>query len=61
MIIFTVIGIIAYVVADRILDWMEVRRGARFEYRTLIFFVLLLALALGAFQLVNLLLAPRAP
>jgi len=60
-IVFTVIGIAAYVIADRILNWMEVRRGARFEYRTLIFFALLLALALGAFQLVNLLLTPRAP
>lgn len=61
MIVFTVVGIVAYIVADRILDWIEMRRGNRFEHRTLIFFVLLLVLALGAFQLVNLLMAPQAP
>jgi hypothetical protein len=47
--------------ADRLLEWFEVRRGSRFEHRTLIFFVLLLVLALGAFQLINLLVAPSTP
>lgn len=61
MIVFTVVGIVAYLAADRILDWIEVRRGNRFEHRTLIFFVLLLALALGAFQLINLLVGPQTP
>lgn len=61
MITFTVVGIIAYLVADRLLDWIEVRRGNRFEHRTLIFFILLLALALGAFQLINLVVTPQAP
>lgn len=61
MIVFTVVGIVAYLAADRILDWIEVRRGNRFEHRTLIFFVLLLTLALGAFQLINLLVMPQTP
>ncbi len=61
MITFTVVGIVAYLVADRLLDWIEVRRGNRFEHRTLIFFILLLALALGAFQLINLVVTPQAP
>ncbi len=61
MIAFTVVGILAYLAADRLLEWFEVRRGSRFEHRTLIFFVLLLVLALGAFQLINLLVAPSTP
>lgn len=61
MIVFTVVGIVAYLAADRILEWIEVRRGNRFEHRTLIFFVLLLTLALGAFQLINLLVMPQTP
>ncbi len=50
---FTAVGIVLYLVADRILDRIEVAAGRRFEYRTLIFFGLLLALALPTFALIR--------
>lgn len=53
IIYFTVAGILLYVVSDRLLDWIEVRRGERFEHRTLLFFGIFLALALGVFELIG--------
>lgn len=53
MIYFTLAGIVLYLVSDRLLDWVEQRRGARFEQRSLIFFAILLVLALIAFQLIG--------
>lgn len=52
-ILFTVVAVVLYVVADRIVDAIEVRVGRRFEYRTLYFFGILLFLALVAFSLIN--------
>lgn len=46
---FTAVAIILYVVADWILDRVETRRGRRFEHRSLIFFAILLSLALLVF------------
>lgn len=51
-ILFTLAGIVLYFVSDRILDWIEVKRGRRFENRTLIFFVIILVLAMGLFNLI---------
>jgi hypothetical protein len=53
LIYFTVVAVALYVVADRILDAVEVRAGRRFEYRTLYFFGILLVLALMAFALID--------
>ncbi len=50
---FTLAAIVLYVVADRILDRIEVARGARFEYRTVIFFFILLGLALVTFAAIR--------
>jgi len=52
LIAFLVTGIVLYLVADRLLDWLERRRGARFENRSLIFFAIILVLALVAFNLI---------
>lgn len=46
---FTLAGIILYLLADWLLRQMEQRAGRRFEQRTLIFFGLLLGLALVSF------------
>lgn len=46
---FTAVAIILYVVADWILDRVETKRGRRFEHRSLIFFAILLSLALLVF------------
>lgn len=55
---FTVIAIGLYLVADRLLDWIERRRGARFENRQVVFFAIILPLALAAFWLMRLLSGP---
>jgi len=50
---FTIAAVVLYFIADRLLDRIEVARGARFEYRTPIFFAILLALALATFALIR--------
>jgi predicted PurR-regulated permease PerM len=52
---FTVIAIGIYFAADRILDAIERKRGARFENRQVAFFAVILPLALATFWLVRLL------
>ena len=52
---FTVIAIGLYFGADRLLDWLERKRGARFENRQVVFFIIILPLALAAFWLVRML------
>lgn len=55
---FTLIALALYFGADRLLDWIERRRGARFANRQVAFFALILPLALAAFWLARLLLGP---
>jgi hypothetical protein len=50
---YTLAGIALYWVSDRILEYIEISRGERFENRSLIFFVIILVLALGSFRLIN--------
>ena len=52
---FTVIAIGIYFAADRLLDLIERRRGARFENRQVAFFAIILPLALITFWAVRLL------
>ena len=52
---FTVIAIGVYFAADRLLDFIERRRGARFENRQVAFFAIILPLALLTFWLVRML------
>jgi hypothetical protein len=61
IIYYTVVGIVLYLAADWILRAVERRRGAVFENRTLIFFFILLALALVAFQAIQHFLAAPVP
>jgi predicted PurR-regulated permease PerM len=55
---FTVIAIGIYFGADQLLDWIERKRGARFENRQVAFFAIILPLALAAFWLVRMLSGP---
>jgi predicted PurR-regulated permease PerM len=55
---FTLIAVALYFGADRLLDWIERRRGARFENRQVAFFAIILPLALVAFWLARRLLGP---
>ncbi len=57
---YTLAGIVLYLVADWILNRIEIRRGARLDHRSLIFFAILLVLALVSFQLIQYFLAPPA-
>ena len=50
---YTIAGVVLYLLADRILCVLEARAGRVFEHRTLIFFVLLLAMALVTFALIR--------
>ena len=52
---FTLVAVGLYFGADGLLDWIERRRGARFENRQVAFFAIILPLALAAFWLVRLL------
>lgn len=58
IIYFTLTAIVLYLLSDRALDWLERRRGARFEHRTLIFFAILLVLALVTFEMIGRLTGP---
>jgi hypothetical protein len=53
LISFTVLGIVLYLLADRLLQALERRAGRHFEQRSLIFFAILLGLALVSFALVR--------
>ncbi len=50
---FTLVGIGLYFASDWILDRLEARRGSRFENRSIIFFVIIMVLALVSFQLIS--------
>jgi hypothetical protein len=50
---YTLTAIVLYLGADWILDRIEIAAGRRFEYRSLIFFVILLGMALASFALIR--------
>lgn len=50
---FTLVAIVLYAVSDWIVQRLEHARGERFAYRSLIFFGLLLGLALLSFALIR--------
>jgi hypothetical protein len=51
---FTLVAIVLYLFSDWLLVRVEVRLGKRLEHRTLIFFVILMTLALASFWLIRL-------
>ncbi|MBT3333522.1 MAG: hypothetical protein HOK21_25455 [Rhodospirillaceae bacterium] len=55
IVLFTIVAIVLYIVSDRALTFVEVRRGARFEHRSFIFFTILVVLALLSFNAIQLL------
>lgn len=50
---YTLAGLILYVLSDWILGQIEKMRGERFEQRSLIFFVIILVLALTSFKAIE--------
>lgn len=55
LVYFTVAAVGIYFTADWLLDFVERKRGARFQNRQVAFFAVILPLALGTFWLVRLL------
>lgn len=53
LIAFTAVGLILYLLADWLLNWIEIMAKRRLEYRTLVFFVILFGLALVVFPLIR--------
>jgi len=58
LVYFVITAAVLYLAADRLLDALERRAGRRFEQRSLVFFALLLAMALVTFALIRQLLGP---
>jgi len=50
---FTVAAMILYVAADWILKRVETAAGKRFEHRSLIFFAILLTMAVASFAIIR--------
>ncbi len=50
---YTVAAVVLYAVSDWILNQIEIKRGKRLEHRSLVFFAIILALALGTFSLLE--------
>lgn len=50
---FTIVAIVLYFVSDWLLDRIEVSLGRRLEHRTLLFFVILLTLAMTTFAVIQ--------
>jgi flagellar biogenesis protein FliO len=53
LVYFTIVAIGLYFGADWLLDRLEQRRGRRFENRQVVFFLIILPLALASFWLVR--------
>jgi hypothetical protein len=53
ILLFTALAVVLYLVADRALNALELRAGRRFDNRSLIFFAILLALAVVTFSAVQ--------
>jgi len=58
LVYFTVIAVALYFGADALLDWIERKRGARFENRQVVFFAIILSLALATFWLMRVFYGP---
>ncbi|MGI9315917.1 MAG: hypothetical protein ACR2QW_01185 [bacterium] len=50
---YTIAGIVLYFLSDAILDRIEISRGKRFENRSVVFFVIILVLAVGSFKVIE--------
>ena len=61
MIYYTVAAVLLYLVSDWILNRIEISRGRRFEHRSLIFFAIILVLAVTLFNLIQHLQTPPGP
>ncbi len=61
LVYYMLIGVTLYFLSDWILGQIEQWRGETFEQRTLVFFVIILFLALAVFQTIELLIPRNTP
>lgn len=50
---YTITAIVLYLFSDWILNRIEISRGKRFKYRSVIFFVIIMVLAVGSFAIID--------
>jgi zinc transporter ZupT len=50
---YTIAGIVLYLGSDWLLNRIEMSRGKRLEHRSAIFFVIIVVLAVGSFQMIE--------
>ena len=55
---YTIAGIVLYLGSDWILNRIEISRGKRFEHRSVVFFVIILVLAVISFRIIEHLASP---
>ena len=55
---YTVAAVLLYLLSDWILNKIEQRVGKRLEYRSVLFFAIIMVLALGSFSFIDILMTP---
>ena len=50
---YTVAAVLLYLISDFILNKIELRIGKRLKYRSAVFFVIILVLAVGSFEMID--------
>ena len=50
---YTVTAILLYLFSDWILNKIELRMGKRLKYRSVVFFVIIMVLAVGSFEMID--------
>ena len=50
---YTVTAVLLYLLSDWILNKIEQRVGKRLEYRSVVFFVIIMVLAVGSFEMID--------
>ena len=50
---YTVTAVLLYLLSDWILNKIEQRAGKRLEYRSVLFFVIIMVLAVGSFEMID--------
>ena len=50
---YTVTAILLYLLSDWILNKIELRMGKRLKYRSVVFFVIIMVLAVGSFEMID--------
>jgi len=50
---YTITAVLLYLISDWILNKIEIYYGKRLEYRSVVFFVIIMVLAVGSFSIID--------